>query len=82
MTIDLATLFRKATQRLLIKSTLGSPPSVKDLLERPEQVMTRFQGDRVNNCRTGSPTDTPLASLYRLYQFFVVGWVRASLGCG
>ncbi len=36
--------------------------------------MTKYQGERIKTYRSGHPTDTQLASLYRLYEFFVVGW--------
>ncbi|KAG9002225.1 hypothetical protein FRB94_004040 [Tulasnella sp. JGI-2019a] len=78
MTLDIGTILRRATKRLSINASSRSRPSVKDLLDKPEQVMTRFQGARVAKCRTGPPTDTPLKSLYRLYQFFVVGWTTAA----
>ncbi|KAG8878884.1 hypothetical protein FRB97_002121 [Tulasnella sp. 331] len=78
MTRDIGTIVRKAIRRFSTKASSSSRPSVKDLLDKPEQVMTQFQGERVLKCRTGPPTDTSLASLYRLYQFFVVGWTTAA----
>jgi len=52
----------------------GKPPSVKHLLKNRQEVMTKYQGNRALKFRAGSTGDTPLASLGRLYQFFVVGW--------
>ncbi|KAK2467216.1 hypothetical protein APHAL10511_000765 [Amanita phalloides] len=58
---------------------LALPPAVSDILADPSRVRTRYARSRASPSlfsrllgRTHS--DAPSASLYRLYEFFVLGW--------
>ncbi|KAF8122664.1 hypothetical protein EV363DRAFT_1182140 [Boletus edulis] len=67
------------------------PPSVSELLENPDKAHARYPIQRPFDWRTsrastpsiisrflGSrPPDSPSASLYRIYAFFVLGWTTA-----
>ncbi len=57
--------------------SIALPPTVSEILADLSRVRTRYARSRVSPSlffRLLGRTDTPSTSLYRLYEFFVLGW--------